>query len=332
MYSHLLAMTTEIGLYEHACLRHPRLEHGYCTDDVARALAVVVREPDQTADLERVTDVYLRFLERAVTPDGTVHNRMSISGQWLDAAGTDDMWGRAIGGLGAGVRSASSEAVRDRAFRAFLLAAQRRSVDVRASAFAAVGAADVLAVRPDCDAAHGLLADCLDRLPRGIGKHWQWPESRLRYANATLCQALLVGGEALHDDDALNQGLTHLAVLLGLETGPFGHLSLAGTNGRGPDDEGALWDQQPIEAAAISAACVEALRFTRDPKWATGVTMAWAWFTGDNDSATAMYDPADGAGYDGLERNGRNENCGAESTLAALSTLHDVRLLKEMSI
>jgi len=47
-YTHLLAMTTDIGLYEHAYLRHPRLEHGYCTDDVARALAVVVREPEQT--------------------------------------------------------------------------------------------------------------------------------------------------------------------------------------------------------------------------------------------------------------------------------------------
>ena len=324
-------MTTDIGLYEHAYLRHPRLEHGYCTDDVARALAVVVREPDKTRELERVTDVYLRFLESAVTPNGKVHNRMSISGRWLDAAGPDDMWGRAIGGLGAAVRSASSEAIRDRAFTAFMLAAQCRSVDVRASAFAAVGAADVLSARPDCDAARSLLADCLERLPRGTGKHWQWPESRLRYANATLCQALIVGGEALHDGDALNQGLTHLAVLLGLETGPYGHLSIAGTNGRGSDDEGSLWDQQPIEAAAISAACVEALRITCDPKWATGVTQAWAWFTGDNDSATAMYDPADGAGYDGLERNGRNENCGAESTLAALSALHDVRLLKEMA-
>ena len=330
-YTHLLAMTTDIGVYEHAYLRHPRLEHGYCTDDVARALAVVVREPELTSDLERVTDIYLRFLEGAVTPNGTMHNRLAVSGRWLDASGTDDMWGRAITGLGAAVRWASNAAIRDRAFTAFMRAAQCRSVDVRASAFAAVGAADVIFVRPDCDAAHDLLVDCLGRLPRGIGKHWQWPESRLRYANATLCQALIVGGEALQDVDTLNQGLTHLAVLLGLETSPDGHLSLAGTNGRGPDDEGSLWDQQPIEAAAIAAACLEAVRITGDPRWATGVNQAWAWFTGDNDSATAMYDPSDGAGYDGLERDGRNENCGAESTLAALSTLQDIRALSAMA-
>ena len=329
-YTHLLAMTTDIGLYEHAYLRQPRLEHGYCTDDVARALAVVVREPEQTRELQRAADVYLRFLEGAVTPNGTVHNRMAISGVWLDQPGTDDMWGRAIEGLGAAARRASS-ALHNRAFTTFLVAAQRRSVDVRASAFAAVGAADVLSVRPDSEPARDLLVDCLDRLPRRIGKHWQWPESRLRYANATLCQALIVGGEALPDMDTLNQGLTHLAVLLGLETSPYGHLSLAGTNGRGPDDEGSLWDQQPIEAAAIAAACLEAVRITGDPRWATGVNQAWAWFTGDNDSATAMYDPSDGAGYDGLERDGRNENCGAESTLAALSTLQDIRALSAMA-
>src|SRR5664279_6518618 len=116
------------------------------------------------------------------------------------------------------------EALHNRAFTTFLVAAQRRSVDVRASAFAAVGAADVLSVRPDSEPARDLLVDCLDRLPRRIGKHWQWPESRLRYANATLCQALIVGGEALHDMDTLNQGLTHLAVLLGLETVSYTHL------------------------------------------------------------------------------------------------------------
>jgi hypothetical protein len=33
-----------------------------------------------------------------------------------------------------------------------------------------------------------------------------------------------------------------------------------------------------------------------------------------------MFDPGTGGGYDGLERHGRNENQGAESTLAMLST------------
>ncbi|HSN11719.1 MAG TPA: hypothetical protein VLS51_06405, partial [Propionibacteriaceae bacterium] len=328
VYSHLAALTTGVGLYEHALLRAPRVEHGYCTDDVARALAVVVREPVQTKELRRLREVYLRFLERAVTRDGAVHNRMDAVGQWVDDPQTDDCWGRAVAGLGVAVRRASERVVRGRAFFAFLGAAQARSDDVRANAFASIGAADVLAVRPDCRPARELLVDCLARLPRGVAEGWSWPEGQLRYANGSLCQALVAGGHALGDDAIRDHGVAQLGVLLGIETGPEGHLSLVGTSGRRPTDPGPLWDQQPIEAAAISSACLEALRVTHAATWAVEVGRAWAWFTGFNDSATAMYDPADGAGFDGLEPDGRNDNCGAESTLAALSTLQDLHSIR----
>ena len=48
--------------------------------------------------------------------------------------------------------------------------------------------------------------------------------------------------------------------------------------------------------------------------------MAAAWFDGDNDSGTVMWDPFTGGGYDGLEVDGPNQNQGAESTLALIST------------
>jgi hypothetical protein len=38
-----------------------------------------------------------------------------------------------------------------------------------------------------------------------------------------------------------------------------------------------------------------------------------------------MHDPTTGGGFDGLEPGGRNENQGAESTLALLSTLQQAR-------
>ena len=323
VFSHLLALTTDNGLYEHALGRVPRPEHGYCTDDVARALMVAVRSPEQTGQLARATEVYLRFLERAVMPSGDVHNRMTVAGRWSDDASTDDWWGRAIAGLGAAARRATVPAVRSRAFTAFLIAAKRRSSDVRASAFAALGAADVLAVHPECDIARHLLASCLGRLPRGRGADWPWPETSLRYANGALCHALIVGGKALGSDNTLQEGLDLLEVLLRIETAPQGYFSLTGSDGRGPEDRGPLFDQQPIEAANLSSACLDALRITGDPEWRAGTEQAWRWFVGANDAGTIMYDPNDGAGYDGLEVDGRNENCGAESTLAALSTLQD---------
>lgn len=325
-YAHLARLSTGIGVFEHALQDVPRVEHGYCVDDVARALTVVVREPDQTPELAALTEVYLGFLEAAVVPDGRVHNRMGADGRWTDAPAVGDWWGRAVGALGFAAARATLPFHRTRATYALLRAAQRRSPDVRASAFAVLGAADLLTRRPDADGARALLVVAVDVIPTRPTAGWLWPEPRLRYANATLCEALIAGGTVLGRADLVDRGLALLGFLLRLETGPSG-LSLTGSEGRGPEDEAPLWDQQPIEAAAFADACARASATTGEQLWRDGVAAAWAWFLGANDSGVAMYDSATGAGYDGLEPGGRNENRGAESTLAALSTLQHARAL-----
>ncbi|GAA1252829.1 hypothetical protein JOF42_002747 [Microbacterium phyllosphaerae] len=325
-FAHLVAMTTPFGLHEHAEFHTPRAELGYCTDDVARALTVVVRESQRSAELEGLESVYLGFLERAVSVRGAVHNRMSAAGVWTDEPTTDDWWGRAIAGLGAAVRYSHDAGHRARALRAFLRAATRSSIDVRASAFAAIGAADVLKARPDATPARMLLIQCLSRIPRVDDEGRGWPEPRLRYANAALCDALIVGGDVLGWRANAADGLRMLEGLLSVETDPRGHLSVTGSSGRGTGEAGPQWDQQPIEPAAIADACAHALEVTGDRRWAGEVLRAWAWFEGDNDNGIPMFDEVRGGGYDGLVPGGRNENCGAESTLASIRTNQNARM------
>lgn len=325
VFTHLSSMTDALGLFEHAEYRAPRISHGYCTDDVARALTVVVRERGDDPVLAGLTETYLTFLEGAIGRDGSAHNRMSAGGRWTDEATTDDCWGRAIGGLGAATRYARSASVRERAHRTFLRAARGRTSDVRAAAFASIGAADVLHARPHDDVARALLIDCLARIPTEATADWLWPETRLRYANAALCDALIVGGAALDNPLLLGRGLLLLSELLEIETDANGRLSLTGTDGRSAGEPGPLWDQQPIEAAAIADASAHASEVSGDRTWTTGVDAAWSWFSGENDGGVPLYDPETGAGYDGLHEDRRNENCGAESTLAALGTLQRAR-------
>ena len=45
-YQHLESLTDERGLFEHAEYDQPRIEHGYCVDDVARALTLLMRDKD----------------------------------------------------------------------------------------------------------------------------------------------------------------------------------------------------------------------------------------------------------------------------------------------
>jgi hypothetical protein len=326
-YRHLIRMTTERGVYEHAREDAPRAHHGYCTDDVARALTVVMREPAQLPELERLREIYLRFVEAAVTPGGRVANRMSRTGRWMDEPAIGDWWGRAVAALGFTAAHATAPTHRARALRSFLRAARQRSTDVRASAFAALGAAEVLRADPTSAEARSLLEDCLAVIPIEPSVAWTWPERRLRYANGALCEALIVGGDALGRPELVERGLELLRFLVETETSPSGWLSPTASEGRAPGDRSPLWDQQAIEPAAIADACLRASEVTGDVAWLEGARLALEWFLGSNDTGMPMVDVETGAGYDGLQPKGRNTNRGAESTLAALSTFQLVGAL-----
>ena len=221
--------------------------------------------------------------------------------------------------------------MRARALVGFRIAAQCRSRYVRSMALAALGSAEVLRKRPDDMAARGLLTDTVAVIgePEVDDSRWPWPEERLSYGNASVAEALIVAGEALPDGPALNYGLSLLEFLLRTETRDD-HLSVTPVGGRGRDDVGPGYDQQPIEVSALADACASAFRITRQESWLTGVSLAWDWFGGNNDSATPMFDPHTGGGYDGLERGGRNLNQGAESTLAMLATAQQARRIVEL--
>ncbi|HEY9306449.1 MAG TPA: glycosyltransferase, partial [Microbacterium sp.] len=160
---------------------------------------------------------------------------------------------------------------------------------------------------------------------------WPWPEERLRYANAAIPEALIAAGHALSDTPCLDRGLELLDFLVGAETAPDGHLSLTPVGGRGPRDTAPAFDQQPIEAAALAQACLRAFEVTCDGRWLPPLRAAWAWFEGRNDGGIALFDPETGAGYDGVTPTGRNDNRGAESTLAALGTLQCVSRVAAVS-
>jgi hypothetical protein len=311
-FTHLRRLTDAGGLYEHARGTTPRREHGYCVDDVARALVVVCRDDGSAQDDLR--EQYLSFVLAAQDADGRFRNRRGTDLRFLDAPSVDDCWGRALWALG----TASAD---PRALAAFERGARWRSPSPRATAFAVLGAGEVLRRRSGHRGALDLLADAPEVIGRPVPRpEWPWPEPRLTYANAVLPEALLVAGAALDAPALVTDGLWLLGWLLDVQTRDD-HLSLVPASGRRPSDRGPGFDQQPIEAAALADACARAHELTGEGRWLTGISLATAWFLGDNDAGTPLHDPVSGGGCDGLERDGRNENQGAESTLALVSTL-----------
>ena len=316
-FAHLVRLSDAVGLFEHAELTRRRVEHGYCVDDVARGLVVTAREPDPEPQTAALSRTYLTFLARAQDPAGGVRNRLGVGGTWQDGPTVEDCWGRALWGFG--TAAARAPGLEDEALALFEVSAGRRSSHTRAMAFAALGAAEVLAVHPGHGAACDLLADAA----RLIGSpspdpSWRWPEPRLRYANGALPEALLAAGSVLDEPLWLSDGLTMLHWLLDVET-DGDHLSLTPAGGWSLGEPRPGFDQQPIEVAALADACARAHDVTGEPAWGEALRRCEAWFDGANDIGIPLVDADSGGGCDGLEAAGRNENQGAESTLALLA-------------
>ena len=321
-FEHLERMTTPDGLFEHALLTEPRRDHGYCLDDVSRGLVVAVREPQgRAAGLVRS---YLRFTAEAQDESGAFHNRRNTARLWTDSPSVDDHWGRALWAVGTTAALAQG-AEREDALAVASLGMQARSPWPRAMAYAALGGAEVLRTVPGDMAARELLVDVRTLLGRPHLSHgWPWPEPRLTYANAVLPEALIAIGRALNDDVLLAHGLDLLRWLLLLQTRD-GHISVIPAGGTGPDDALPGFDQQPIEVSALAEACWRAHEATGDVRWVDAVQLCAEWFLGANDVGLALYDRTTGGCSDGLHSTRINLNQGAESTLAALSTLQLAR-------
>jgi hypothetical protein len=332
-FEHLLRLSDETGVFEHARGAVPRRQYGYCTDDVARALVVISRQPSPSAEVERLGERCLAFLVHAQAGDGASHNRLSYDRRWEDQPSLGDWWGRSLWGSGTAAARGRSARLRADALAHFEAGAGCRSPAPRAMAFAALGAAEVLTLRSDHPGARDLLKAAGAALtgsnpdPTGCGPDWPWPEPRLAYANASWAEALLAAGQGLEDDHLVEEGLRLLDWLLEVET-TGDHLSLSPVGGWAPGEPRPGFDQQPIEAAALADACARAYLLTGGDRFVAGVNRAVAWFNGANDTQVPMYDRQTGGGYDGLERDGRNDNQGAESTIALISTLQQgIRLI-----
>lgn len=318
-FEHLARLSDEVGVFEHAEGTERRREHGYCLDDVARALVVTTREPDPSPETLALSRVYLTFVADAQTGHGRFHNRRSADGGWTDRPAIGDWWGRALWGLG--TAAAHSPLYAAEALRLFDASADHRAPWSRSMAFAALGAAEVLTIHPEHRSARALLDDAARFVVAPASTpEWPWPEPRLRYANAVLPEVLIAAGSILDRPDWLASGLRMLGWLLDVETSGD-HLSVVPAGGWTTGEPRPGFDQQPLEIAALSDACARAFDVTGDGVWRDAISDCAAWFEGANDTGVTLHDSVSGGGCDGLEPFGRNENQGAESTLALISTL-----------
>jgi hypothetical protein len=324
-FAHLLRLSDDVGILEHARGSVPLREDGYCVDDAARAVVVICREPSPSPALAGLLCTLLAFLVHAAQPNGTLHNRLGYDRRWRDSPGTGDWWGRALMAFGCAVASAPEAWMRDTALTAFDRSVGQRSSWPRAMAFAGIGAADLLAVIPNHAGARQMLVDATTTVGEGDASiDWPWPQPRLTYANAVLAEVHLAAGTVLGDPRATAVGERLLSWFMRQEEHE-GHLSVTPVGGWAGGEPRPGFDQQPIEAAAIADACARAAATSVNSQWTDGLRMAAGWFLGDNDASSSMLCEETGGSADGLGPAGSSRNRGAASALALLSTLQHAR-------
>jgi len=329
---HLRLMTDDTGMLQHAKFTIPNRAHGYCVDDNARALIVTTRAQNlqrTDASLAELSTTYLSFLDDAFDPGtGRFRNFMSYERKWLEETGSEDSHGRALWALGvmAGWGAIGGQvAVATELFNNALPALQNVG-DSRAIAFPILGIQAYLRQNDD-ERAREILRSLGDRLASQFKqyarKDWNWHEDMLAYDNARVPQALMACGRTIGNDDMVARGIDILSWLKDIQLDPDGGW-FAPVGNRGwlqKSGSKAQYDQQPLEAAAMIGGCVEAYECTHDEEWIELATTCFDWYLGKNDRQLKLYDHSSGGCRDGLERDGVNENQGAESTLSYILSL-----------
>ena len=339
--SHLSRMTDSTGIFQHAILSVPNFSEGYCTDDNARAFILAVLLSELGEDPERVrtlASTYAAFLHHAFDlKTKRFHNHLSFDRRWLDEQGSEDCQARALWALGVGVGRSPYRSFQIMAGQLFALAlpALTEFTSPRAWAFGLIGIHEYLR-RLSGDSLvnqtrETLTSRLMELFERTAQPDWRWFQEDLTYDNAKLPHALILSGRATGQQAVLERGLQALRWLTELQISEKGHFRSIGTNGfyrRG--GMRANFDQQPIEAQAMVSACLEAYRATSDLWWYEQAQRAFDWFIGWNDLGLELYSPKTGGCRDGLHVDRVNRNQGAESTLAFLLSLAEMRLAQNM--
>ena len=339
--SHLSRMTDSTGIFQHAIFTVPNFSEGYSTDDNARAFILTVLLSELGEEPERVRTLattYAAFLHHAF--DLRVkrfHNHLSFDRRWLDEQGSEDCQGRALWALGVGVGRSPYRSFQIMAGQLFALAlpALTELTSPRAWAFGLIGIHEYLC-RLSGDSLvnqtrETLTSRLMELFERTAQPDWPWFQEDLTYDNAKLPHALILTGRTTGQQAVLERGLQALRWLTELQISEKGHFRPIGTNGfyrRG--GMRANFDQQPIEAQAMVSACLEAYRATSDLWWYEQAQRAFDWFIGWNDLGLELCSPKTGGCRDGLHVDRVNRNQGAESTVAFLLSLAEMRLAQNM--
>lgn len=339
-------ITDDTGIFQFTKYGIPDWKNGYSSDDIGRALEVVmklVHEENRNKPVSfeeyRLSKKYLSFLYYVQKKDGKFHNFVSFDRRYLDETGSEDTFGRCLAGLGSTIALCTDQSLTLFAKEIFDRAIDSLPTDrswssyPRALAYSICGLYGYLQKYPESPKVTAIFRFAADRLiefyKTNNSTDWHWFEQIIVYGNAKIPYSLMLAYNAFKDKSYLDIALKTLDFLTSiLYNGVY--FDLIGNQGwlhkGGPK---ACFDQQPIEIGYLVEAYCEALRLTWKKEYRTLAKKAFNWFFGNNRLGIPVYNVVQNYPLDGLGASGSNNNSGAEAVISfalAATSLNDIKI------
>jgi len=322
---HLKNLTDTIGCIQFSREdASPNFDSGYTLDDNARALITSVLHSSmfKSSQSEKLTEIYLGFLEKAQEKDGNFKNNFHNENEYLNSH-SEDAFGRAIWALGYTINKSKNPRVIHKA--EFMLKKAMHIIpeleNLRAKAFAIDGLYHYYLKNKNRLILSKIkkLADSLVKAHKeNSSEDWEWFEERLTYSNSKIPEALFLAYKITKNKEYLDiaeRTFNFLSdiVFINDELLPIGESGWFEKGG-----ERALFDQQPIDASKMVQTCLTAFDVTKDDHYYEKAVLAFNWFLGRNYLKQMIYNESTGGCFDGLTKSNLNLNQGAESTISYL--------------
>ena len=280
--AHMLNMTDDTGMLQHAIFSVPNASEGYTTDDNARALIVSILLDENAASVVRrniaKSLASLSCISSGLpsTPiPGRFRNFLGYDRRWLEEVGSDDSHGRALWSLGNVLGHSRNAGLRGAAGRLFEAAVPAAlPLPVRERGRSAFSACRLIwtgfpETGPSRAPAMRLRTGFWIFMNAATPSTWRWFEKSLSYSNARLPQALILAGWRSGNQRMIEAGMDSLKWLVAEQHRDDPEIFVPiGSNGFFIEgSEKARFDQQPVEACATISACLEVYRLTEESQW-----------------------------------------------------------------
>lgn len=324
---HIEKMTTENGMLQFSNFSEPDPKSGYTLDDNARALIdmVLYNKAYPNEKSIQLASIYLNFMEGIQRSDGWFDNYKDFNLQLTEQnkeVNLEDSNGRAIWSLGTLIAHRDSLPLElvSRAVKCWDKAITHIDEirSPRTIAYILKGLYHYYSVYQDDNtkaSMEKLANELLRHYKINSDRDWCWYEDYMTYANNVLPEAMLysylVTGKQKYKKIAtitFDFLLSHYFMK--------GQLKVISNRGWfKKENERVFYGEQPIEVATTIIALDLFYEVTKNQKYKEQLQLAFMWFLGNNHLKQIMYNPENGASYDGLEDTHVNINQGAESTL-----------------